>query len=109
MRKFLLFLLTLLLAAPAFARIFPANIRYGIVNDVTPATATIDSVSFHRAAGLRIMNERNMLIFLHQLPVKTKVAYQIDLRGELFQVWILTPAEMAGKQIGPTPPININD
>ena len=94
MRKFLFLVFSLMLSFPAFARIFPSNVQYGEVTAVDQSSASIDKQAFHRAPGLRIFNQKNAIIFLHQLPLKSKVAYQIDGRGELFQIWLLTDAEL---------------
>lgn len=95
MRKYLFLLVLTLLAMPTFARILPSNAQYGVVTAVSTDGAAINKQVFRRAAGLRIFNQNNAIIFLHQLPLKSKVAYQIDGRGELFQVWLLSDTEQA--------------
>ncbi|SFN98649.1 hypothetical protein SAMN05660284_02660 [Formivibrio citricus] len=96
MRK-LLFLFMALLASQAMARLIPANARLGEVSSVAPMQVIIGKDTLRPAPGLRVFSQQNTLIFLHQLPVGSLVNYQLDIRGELFQVWILTPEELKQK------------
>lgn len=98
MRKYL-FLLLMLLSFPAFARIFPPDILFGKVNEVVPNQVKIAGTSFRTAPGLRVINQNNVLIFVRQLPTGVLVGYQLDPRGELFQVWILTAQEIAERNL----------
>ncbi len=98
MRKYL-FLLLMLLAIPAFARIFPSDIQFGKVNEVVPNQVKIAGTPFRTAPGLRVFSQNNALIFVSLLPTGTRVGYQLDPRGELFQVWMLTPQELAENKL----------
>lgn len=98
MRKYL-FLLLMLLAIPAYARIFPPNVLFGTVNDVVPNQVKIAQKTFRTAPGLRVLTQNNALIFVRQLPIGTLVGYQLDPKGELFQVWMLTPQEIAERKL----------
>ncbi|MBS1154349.1 MAG: hypothetical protein H6R07_273 [Proteobacteria bacterium] len=98
MRKYL-FSLLMLLAVPAYARIFPPDIRFGTVNDVAPNQVKIAQKTFRTAPGLRVFNQSNALIFVRHLPSGTQVGYQLDPKGELFQVWMLTAQELAERKL----------
>lgn len=98
MRKYL-FLLLMLLAIPAYARTFPPDILFGEVREVVPNEVKIAKKTFRTAPGLRVLTQNNALIFVRQLPIGTLVGYQLDSRGELFQVWMLTPQEIAERKL----------
>ena len=97
MRKWVC-LICLLLSWPVSARIFPANSHFGKVVENVPNQVTIAQTIYRTAPGLRVFAQSNALIFIRQLPVGTFVRYQVDLRGELFQIWMLTPQEIAEQQ-----------
>ncbi len=96
MRK-LLFLLLALLATQSFARTIPPGALLGEVRSVSAGEVRIDKKIFRPAASLRVYNQKNMLIFLNRLSAGGKVAYQVDARNELVQIWMLTPDEAAQK------------
>ncbi|MDR3411642.1 MAG: hypothetical protein P4L87_11990 [Formivibrio sp.] len=98
MRKYL-FLLLMLLVIPAYARIFPPNILFGKVKEVEPNQVKITETTFRTAPGLRVLNQNNALIFVRNLSIGTQVGYQLDPRGELFQIWMLTPQELADRKL----------
>lgn len=97
MRKFLLAFLLAVLSLPVSARILPASARFGEVKSVTSNQITIADTVFRTAPGLRVINQNNVQIFVRQLPVDTLVGYQVDGRGELFQVWMLTEQEISAR------------
>ena len=96
MRKFL-FLLLAMLATQSFARTIPSGTLRGEVRSVSAGEVRIDKKIFRPAASLRVYDQKNMLVFLRQLPEKSQIAYQVDARNELVQIWMLTPDEAAQK------------
>lgn len=97
MRKIFLAFLLAVLSLPVSARIFPASVRFGEVKSVEPNQVKIADTVFRTAPGLRVFNQNNALIFVRHLPVDTLVGYQVDGRGELFQVWMLTEQESSAR------------
>lgn len=98
MRKFL-FSLLILLALPAYARIFPPDIQFGTVKSVAPNEVKIAKKTFRTAPGLRVFTQDNALIFVRNLPTDTQVGYQLDARGELFQIWMLSKQELVERKL----------
>ncbi len=95
----LLFLFMAMFAAQAMARLFPPNAKYGEVSAVSQAQIAIGNQTLRPAPGLRVFNKDNMIVFLRQLPVGALVGYQLDSRGELFQIWILSQEEATQKKL----------
>lgn len=99
MRKFLLLLIALLLASQAMARTFPPDTRFAKINEIGPKAIRIGFTGLYTAPGLRVFNEKNALIFLHQLPTEVFTGYQLDGRGQVIHIWVLTPAEIAERKL----------
>jgi hypothetical protein len=50
------------------------------------------------AVGVRIYNERNLIVMPATVPAKANVLYKIDINGDVSRVWILTDAEAQAYQ-----------
>jgi hypothetical protein len=55
---------------------------------------------FRLAPGAQIRDARNLLVLpmnLPNLPDGIKVRYQLDINGDVFRLWMLTPEEAGAK------------
>jgi hypothetical protein len=52
----------------------------------------------HLAVGVRIYNERNLIIMPATLPGKANVLFKTDINGDVSRVWILTDDEAQAHQ-----------
>lgn len=93
------FMMCILVSLPVFARTFPVNSHVGKVVEIAPNQITIARIAYRTAPGLRVFNQNNALIFIRQLPIGSQIVYQIDTRGELFQIWMLTAQEIAERPV----------
>jgi len=100
-------LATLAIAVPAAAQLprpFPANALRGTLVVVQPPDVTVNGQPARLSPGARIRNDRNMLQLSGSLVgQKLVVHYTIDSMGQLHDVWILRPDELA-KQPWPSTP-----
>mgnify|MGYP000909647038 FL=1 len=91
-------------AAAQLARLFPANALRGTLVVVQPPDVTVNGQPARLSPGARIRNDRNMLQLSGSLVgQKLVVHYTIDSMGQLHDVWILRPDELA-KQPWPSTP-----
>lgn len=89
-------LIGLLLAAPAWAgRMFPADAKPGELQGMTFPQARINDKIYRMAPGLRIRDTNNRIVVPNAAPTTGKVMYQLDTTGNLLQMWVLTPDEIA--------------
>ena len=71
----------------------PHDVRKGILNGLAFPVVQIDSDSYRLAPGVQVRNQANMMIFPHSLNQQARIFYQIDMRGEVAKIWIMTPEE----------------
>ena len=98
-RKFLLIFMissmALLCTAPAWAeRNFPQTAMRGDMKAFEYPAMKIGERAYRLSPGSRIYNRQNLII----MPVAvqntpTPIMYMLDTRGDLSQVWLLTPTE----------------
>ncbi len=94
--RFLPLLLALALPLPALAgRIFPQNTKVGEMKGVAYPAVQIGDTVFRAAPGLRIHDRFNRMILPVALPQSAVVLFQVDMQGNLSQLWLLTPEEEA--------------
>ena len=97
MRNFLLTILVLgLLVSPLAnaARAFPAKVVGGTLTPLKYPYVKIGKDTFRFSPGGKIYDQSNRIIFPVTLTSTVKVAYLIDIGGELSKVWILTDEEI---------------
>lgn len=90
----LLFVLALPLPALA-GRIFPQNLKFGELKGAAYPAVQIGDAVYHSAPGLRIYDRSNRMILPVALPQSAVVLFQLDMQGQLSQLWLLTPEEEA--------------
>ena len=96
-----IFTLALVLALPAAAQVqrnFSNKALRGTVVFGTPPEVTLNGKPARLAPGARVRDENNLL----KVPValvgrKVVVNYTTELEGQLLDLWILTPQELAKK------------
>jgi hypothetical protein len=83
-------------AAQALQRNFPKTALRGTIAFNTPPVIALNGVVAHMATGYRIHGLNNMIVMSAQLVgLQAVVDYTLDLQGQVFEVWILTPTEIA--------------
>ncbi len=95
------------LAAPAAAQVarqFPADALRGQIVFAQPPEALLNGQPVRLAPGARIRGQDNMLVMSASLlGQKGLVHYTVDGNGQLRDVWILRPDEIARKPWPATP------
>ncbi|MBL0149293.1 MAG: hypothetical protein IPP87_11470 [Ideonella sp.] len=98
-------ILAVSLASPAMAQLarpFPANTLRGALVVVHPPNVSLNGQAARLSPGSRIRNAKNMLQLSGSLVgQELLVHYTLDGAGQLHDVWILTPQELA-KEPWPT-------
>lgn len=80
----------------ALRRNFPQAALRGQVVFGTPPDITMNGVATRMAGGYRIHGLDNLLVMSAQLDgLAATVDYTRDVEGHVFEVWILSPAEIA--------------
>jgi len=92
-------LVALAAAVPAHAqRLFQADALRGELLLTNPPEAQLNGEPIRLAPGVRIRNRSNMIQLSGSLlGQRLIVNYTLDPTGELFDVWILTDAELSKK------------
>jgi len=89
-------LLACALPAAAQQRNFPANALRGELVVVQPPEALLNGRPARLAPGARIRGDNNLLLVSGALANQRLIVhYTLDTTGNLQQVWVLTPAEIA--------------
>ena len=97
-------LLPCLAAAQSMQRPFPATALRGVVAVGQPPEISVNGRPARLAPGARIRAQNNMLALSASLAGERFAAhYTIDIDGNVKDVWILTPDELA-KRPWPTTP-----
>ena len=106
---FLVSILALLCSAHAWAeRNFPQNALRGDMKGYEYPAMKIGDRIYRLSPGSRIFNEQNRIVMPASLESrKTPIMYQLDMRGDLSQVWLLT-ADEALRFPPPREPIPVN-
>ena len=91
-------------AAAQMQRIFPADALRGELAVVQPPEALLNGRPARLAPGARIRSDNNLLMVSGALAGRRlMVHYTLDAAGQLHDVWVLTPAEMARRPWPATP------
>ena len=79
-------------------RHFPQKALRGKILFGTPPFVQLDGNAMQMAAAYRVHGYNNLLLTSGQLVgVKADIDYTVDLNGQPFEIWLLTPAEVANK------------
>lgn len=92
-------LLSIASAAHA-ARNFPPDVKSGQFKAFNYVQAQIDDQVYRAAPGLRVFDTHNRIVFAQTVPADTAVLYQLDIRGDLIQMWVALPDEMPKTGMG---------
>ena len=106
---FLVSILAMLSSTHIWAeRNFPQNALRGDMKAYEYPAMKIGDKIYRLSPGSRIFNEQNRIIMPASLESrKTPIMYQLDIRGDLSQVWLLTPDEAVQHPSAPEPiPVN---
>ena len=76
-------------------RTIPKDAKRGELTHVTQNIVSVDGQTMRLAPGALIYAQNNLTIVPSEVPRNSLVEYVLDRNGELFKVWILTPAEAA--------------
>ena len=91
-------------AAAQMQRNFPANALRGELVVLQPPEARLNGRPARLAPGARIRGDNNLFVVSGALiDQRLVVHYTLDMAGQLQDVWVLTPAEVA-KRPWPTLP-----
>lgn len=97
MRQLSAIALTLFLCVGSLAqaaRNLPPDVKSGQFKSFNYVEAQIDDAVYRAAPGLRVFDTYNRIVFAQTVPVDTRVLYQLDIRGDLIQMWVALPDEM---------------
>jgi hypothetical protein len=100
-----LVLLPVLLAVPALAQTRPTPIpedsKRGYVRHIDEMVVAVNDKAMQLAPGAQIRNQQNLIIVPTAIPPGGAWAdYVLNADGQVFRVWLLTPAELARPKQG---------
>jgi hypothetical protein len=101
MRKILLLLILSAFAAAQISyaqvqRMLPANGKRGVTGEPQPMPSVVINRQVAKfAPGGIIFDTNNRTILQQHLPANADVWYQVDMRGDIQRIYILTPDERA--------------
>ena len=76
-------------------RILPQNAVLGELTASSYPYVIIGDKQFHLAPGTRIFDQNNRIILPVSMPINITVLYKLDANGDLINMWLLTPDELA--------------
>ncbi len=76
-------------------RTLPQNAVLGELTATSYPYVTIGDKQFHLAPGTRIFDQNNRIILPVSMPTRATVLYKLDANGDLINMWLLTPDELA--------------
>jgi hypothetical protein len=87
-------------AAPVLAQMrsspIPANAKLGHIRHVEAMAVTVSKRPMQLAVGATIRNQMNLIIVPVGIPREGAwAAFTLDRSGQISQVWLLTPEELA--------------
>ncbi len=85
-------------SAHAQSRTFPAHTRLGALEITVFPRATLNDKPIVMAPGVRILNESNLIQIPSTVRGARAVRYRTDMLGQVIEVWLLTPQELAVAQ-----------
>ena len=86
-------------SAPAQERAIPADAKRGYIAYVHEAVVSLNGAQARLAPGATIRDQGNLIIVPSAMPREGAWAdYVVDMNGQVFRVWLLTPAERATRR-----------
>ncbi|HMK14489.1 MAG TPA: hypothetical protein VK460_05705 [Burkholderiales bacterium] len=76
-------------------RILPQNAVLGELTATNYPYVTIGKKQFHLAPGSLIHDQNNRIILPVSMPSSAAVLYKLDANGDVINMWLLTPEELA--------------
>ena len=74
----------------------PQDSRRGYIRHVQEMAVTVDDKAMQLAAGAIVRDRQNLIIVPVTIPREGAwAAYSLNRDGQIFRVWLLTPAELA--------------
>ena len=100
-----LVLLSVLLAVPVLAQTRPTPIpddsKRGYVRHIDEMVVAVNDKAMQLAPGAQIRDQQNLIIVPTAIPPGGAWAdYVLNADGQVFRVWLLTPAELARPKQG---------
>lgn len=84
-------------AALAQVRAIPADAKRGEIRHIQGMQVDIAGKQLMLAPGAQIRDTSNRLILPVALPAGATIKYMLDLGGQPWRIWILTPEEIASR------------
>ncbi len=81
--------------AQSLARTIPSEARRGELTHLMQGMVSVNGQRMKLAPGALIYAQNNLTVVPSEVPPNSLVDYTLDRNGDLFKVWILTPAEAA--------------
>src|SRR5262245_45154609 len=79
----------------------PEDSRRGVIRHVEQMAVAIDGKLMQLAAGAQIRDQQNLIVVPVSIPKSGAWAdYVLNADGQVFRVWLLTPAEFARPKPG---------
>lgn len=80
----------------AMMRMFPEGTALGTLGGPPEmGQAVIDGQVLLASPGLQVRDEMNMIVFPSMVGHEVPVRYQLDPFGNVWRIWLLSPAEVA--------------
>jgi hypothetical protein len=74
----------------------PAEAQRGVIRHLKEMAVAVDNRPVQLAPGAQIRNQQNLIIVPMSIPPGGAPAdYILNVDGELFRAWLLTPRELA--------------
>ena len=80
------------------ARVLPSDAKFAEDAEFSYPYVTANNQTLRLAVGVRIYNERNLIVMPATVPAKANVLFKTDINGDVARVWILTDDEAKAYQ-----------
>src|SRR5262245_28707517 len=95
----------LLSSLPALAQFrvppVPEDSRRGVIRHIEEMAVAIDDKPMQLAAGAQVRDQQNLIVVPMSIPKNGAWAdYVLNAEGQVYRVWLLTPAEFARPKPG---------
>ena len=88
-------LIAIAAGAGAQLRTIPADAKRATMSHVQGMTVELDGKRTDLAAGAQIRDVENRIVLPTTLPAGVLVKYILDVHGQVWRIWILSPQEAA--------------
>ena len=80
-------------AAQAQFRTIPPEAKRATLDRIQGSVATINGKNLQLAVGAQIRDGHNMIVVPMAVPPNLLIKFLLDGQGQVYRVWILSPAE----------------